>query len=264
MKLLIAMLLVLMLFGCGHKKVKSGSAGSKDITLKKDLLQTANILQESQKVKSMDFPYLDKTIHKEFLDSYFKKKTGHNLLMTVENMSSIKSVYFKALINFEEKYEIHKRKFCIEKKITDQTKKQFFKEVPKAYIAESKEKVRESIIAVYLKNEKDCKHINQDLYQHSMLENLTLEIKLVDDILAFYETYQGEKSNQLKEDMLGLIQLRETCEHYFTLILPNDLDEYFFNTYIKQLDQKTLNFLQKQFKGKPFDSMTMLGLLKEI
>lgn len=215
------------------------------------------------KLTSLNFPYLDSAEHQAFLQLYYKDKLAHNLLMTPENMTSIKSIYFQELVRFEEAYEAHKKKFCQEKKIDQSTKKRFLKNLPQNMTAIQKELIKETIIAVYLKTEKDCKHVNQDLYQHSMLENLTLEVKLIDDLMAFYEKYQGDKSRNLKASIEELKDLRLTCEHYYTLILPNDLEEYFFNTFIDQLDPQTLKYLKQEFKGKPFDSVTLLAILKE-
>lgn len=253
MKLLILTFITLVILtGCGHKQVKQAT-------------NLPSVKEEiPKKLTSLNFPYLDSAENAEFLEHYFNHKIHHNLLMTKENMSQIKSVYFKDLLRFEETYEAHRKRFCQEKKITDATKNRFKKLIPKDASTIQKENIREAVIAVYLKNDKDCKHINQDLYQHSMLENLTLEIKLIDDILAYYNHYTGEKTSSLKNGIAEIEKLKALCEHYFTLILPNDLDEYFFNTYIGDLDPGSLKFLKNEFKGKPFDSMALLTILKEI
>lgn len=216
------------------------------------------------KLTTLNFPYLNYQENQEFLDQYYKEKYAHNELMTQANMAQIKSIYFQNLVQFEEAFDRHQKRFCQEKKLDEAIKKRFYKNLPKNYIKPQIEKIRETIIAIYLITEKDCKRTHQDLYQHSMLENLTLEIKLVDDILAFYNKYTGEKNQNLKNGIEEIKNLRATCQHYFTLILPNDLDEYFFNTFSDQLDQKTLKYLKQEFKGKPFDSIGLLSLLKEL
>lgn len=269
-KIILITIALMIMASCSSKKNKIEATNYTDN--KNNLMSLFEInKQESEYIKKMSpdmkpvkYPFIDRVKHKEFFDAYFKQKFDRNHLMAEENMNNVLHFYEKDLVKKENAFLDYKRKHCGEKIPNEKIILNFSNKIGNNYIIENKTLVMDAILAVYFMNEKKCVHGLHEIYQRAMLENLTLLTSLTDDLIKFFDSFQGEKSPSLIEDFQGILALRMVTSKYFNLIIPHRLYDYFLEPYKTQLNPKVITFLNNEFKGKPFRPEPLIEFIRDL